>query len=140
MTAIEETDRTDEEELMLHGRCHLFAVAMNELTGYPIGAYLDTDIETERTVLVHAFVVDGDYGIDIRGRTPIDDIINGEFDTFNPEFVLLSRENVLLLGHGRRTISQKNPELVTARKLALTLIERIDDPNPGLPTVSGRTP
>ncbi|MCS4088448.1 hypothetical protein [Rhizobium sp. BK176] len=123
---MEEHERTDDEELMLHGRCHLFAVAMSELTGHPIGAYLDTDLETGGTVLVHAFVVDGDDGIDIRGRMPIDDIIEDEFDTFEPEFALLSREDVLLLGHGRRTISDRNRELSRARQLAAALVERLD--------------
>jgi hypothetical protein len=114
------------EEEFLHGKCHLLAVALHELTGLPIGAYLDTDIETERTVLVHAFVVDGDDGIDIRGRLPINAIIEDEFDTFDPEFVMLSREDVLLLGHGRRTISQRNPDLLLAKRFAASLIERID--------------
>jgi hypothetical protein len=49
MEGLEEYERTDEEELMLHGRCHLFAVAMSDLTGYPIGAYLDTDLDTGGT-------------------------------------------------------------------------------------------
>jgi hypothetical protein len=126
MEGMAECERTDEEELMLHGRCHLFAVAMSEQTGHPIGAYLDTDLETGRTVLVHAFVVDGDEGIDIRGRIPIDDIIEDEFDTFEPEFVMLSREDVLRLGHGRPTISDRNRELVIARKLAAEMIERMN--------------
>lgn len=119
-------ERSEQEEEFLHGKCHLLALALQELTGLPIGAYLDTDIETERSVLVHAFVVDGDDGIDIRGRLPIDDIIEDEFDTFEPEFVILSREDVLLLGHGRRTISQKNLDLLVARGLAASLVERID--------------
>lgn len=125
---------------MLHGGCHLFAVALSELTGQPIGAYLDTDIETERTVLVHAFVVDGDDGIDVRGRIPIDDIIEDEFETFEPEFVMLSREDVLLLGHGRRTISQKNADLVTARQLAASLVDRLDTSSGRLPDVPGHAP
>ncbi|MCV9964196.1 hypothetical protein OIU34_20130 [Pararhizobium sp. BT-229] len=130
VTGDDGVERTDDEELMLHGRCHLFAVALSELTGLPIGAYLDTDIETERTVLVHAFVVDGDIGIDIRGRVPLDDIIEGEFDTFEPELVMISREDVLLLGHGRGTISQRNPELLVAKRLAASLVERLDEPPP----------
>ncbi len=132
-----EAERTELEEEFLHGKCHLLAVALHELTGYPIGAYLDTDIETERTVLVHAFVVDGEDGIDVRGRMPIDDIIEEEFDTFEPEFVTLTREDVLLLGHGRRTISQKNPDLVTARQMAVALIERMDTSKTKPPAVSG---
>lgn len=130
MEGLDEPERTEEEELMLHGRCHLFAVAMSDLTGYPIGAYLDTDIDTDGTVLVHAFVVDGEDGIDIRGRMPIADIIEDEFDTFQPEFTMMSREDVLLLGHGRRSISDRNRELITARKLAAALVERMDNARP----------
>ncbi|MCZ7862533.1 hypothetical protein O9X98_14255 [Agrobacterium salinitolerans] len=59
---------------------------------------------------------------------PVGDIIEDEFDTFEPEFVMLSCEDVLLFGHGRRTISQKNPDLVAARQLAAALIQRLDTP------------
>ena len=135
-----DVERTELEGEFLHGKCHLLAVALHELTGYPIGAYLDTDIETERTVLVHAFVLDADDGIDIRGRMPSDDIIEDEFDKFEPEFVVLSREDVLLLGHGRRTISQKNVDLVTARQLAASLIDRLDTSSARLPEVPGHAP
>lgn len=123
-------ERSELEEEFLHGKCHLLAVALHELTGLPIGAYLDTCIETERTVLVHAFVVDGETGIDIRGRLNVDDILEDEFDTFEPEFVMLSREDVLLLGHGRRAVSQKNPDLLVAKRLAASVVERLDVPAP----------
>lgn len=71
---------------------------------------------------------------------PVGDIIEDEFDTFEPEFVMLSCEDVLLLGHGRRTISQKNPDLVAARQLAATLTERLDTANVRPPAVPGCAP
>jgi hypothetical protein len=120
--------RSELEEEFLHGRCHLLAVALHELTGLPIGAYLDTDIESGGTVLVHAFVVEGDDGIDVRGRITVDDILDDEFDTFDPEFAMLSKESVFLLGHGRRSISQRNRNFMIAKRLAATIIERIDSP------------
>lgn len=46
MEGLEEHERTDDEERMLHGRCHLFAAAMSDLTGYPISAMADAPCPT----------------------------------------------------------------------------------------------
>lgn len=116
---------TENEELMLHGRCHLFAAALHELTGKPIGAWLDADLETEATVLVHACVLDGDFGVDVRGRMPLDDMLD-EFDTFDPELAVLSLEELMLLGHGTTAVPEGDPEMATARALAAETLDRLN--------------
>lgn len=122
-------DRNDDEELMLHGHCHLFAAAMHELTGLPLAAWLDTDFETEATVLVHACVLDGDHGIDVRGRMPLDDMLD-EFDTFDPELVSLPLEVLMRLGHGTSSVPDGDPEMALAKTLAAEVLERLDGEPP----------
>jgi len=117
--------REDLKQLMLHGRCHLFAAALHELTGKPLGAWLDTDLETEATVLVHACVLDGDFGIDVRGRMPLDDMLD-EFDTFDPELAALSLEELMLLGHGTATVPEDDPEMTAARALAAETLDLLN--------------
>ncbi|MDF2880234.1 MAG: hypothetical protein K0R54_791 [Clostridiaceae bacterium] len=71
---------------MLHGICHEFALAINEVYGYNIVFWVNYDEEIETNVLIHAFNVfkykDKQYFVDIRGVTDnLEDIIN-EFDYF----------------------------------------------------------
>lgn len=55
---------------LLHGQCHLFALALREVSGAPLGAYLEVGYSEKGRpchCLVHAFVkVDGFY-VDLRG-------------------------------------------------------------------------
>lgn len=121
-----ERELTDDEELMLHGHCHFFAVAMHELTGLPLAAYIDYDMDIDRYALVHAFVVDGPDAIDIRGRMPLKDIIAGEFEVWEPEYVDASREELLKFGFGRKSVSANNPDFKRAMRLAKSVLESID--------------
>ena len=127
----------DEEEF-LHGKCHLLAVALNELTGLPLGAYLDEawvetpDGHVEMVVLVHAFVVDGDEAIDIRGRVPLEDVLE-EFDFSEPWFVNPSVPDLVSLGEGRKKIGKNNPRYVEALRHAEALAERLQLPRAGGP-------
>lgn len=120
------SDLSEDEELMLHGHCHLFAIAMHELTGFPIAAYLDTDLESEATVLVHAFVIKDGSSIDVRGAFKEDEILD-EFDTFDPYLVHISREDLLELGHGRRTLSAGDPDMKRALAIAVNAVGTLTD-------------
>lgn len=122
---------TESEEEHLHGRCHLLAVALHEATGLPLGAYLDeawvdtADGGVEMTVLVHAFVVDGTDAIDIRGRVPLDEVLD-EFDFNGPWLVTPSPSDLFVLGEGRRNVSRKNPRFREAATHAEAIIERLN--------------
>jgi hypothetical protein len=107
----------DEEE-HLHGKCHLFAIALHRLTGLPLAATLDVDMWTERTVLVHAYVMNGDQAIDVRGRFAIDTIeqdfeVNDHWDV-----VGISEEDLMLLGSRRRKVNESGPGYRKAMFLA----------------------
>lgn len=99
MPGFHEEQELDAERL-LHGECHLFAIALQRLTGLPIAAYLDTDDEVEGVVLVHAFLLDGDDAIDVRGSIPLDEVIE-EFDANDPWLIEgMPMEELLAIGEG----------------------------------------
>ncbi len=123
---IEERERTDFEETLLHGACHLLAVALHDITGLPLGAYMEYDFDIDGMALVHAFVIDGEHAIDVRGRFPTSEILEDEFTAFEPDFVLLTREQLCRLGEGRKTISKRNPRYVAALEVANDLLLRLE--------------
>lgn len=114
--------KRDEEE-HLHGKCHLLAIALHRLTGLRLAATLDVDVWTERTVLVHAYVLDGDQAIDVRGRFSPETI--GEDFEVNESWsvVDIDEEDLMLLGSRRRKVNESGP---TYRK-ALFLAEKVAD-------------
>jgi hypothetical protein len=113
----ENGELSDEDARFLHGNCHLFAVAMHHLTGLPLRAVLDVDMWTEQTVLVHAFVVDGEQAIDIRGRIDLADIAE-EFETNDPWETDISEQDLLLLGNGNPNLSTDESAFVLAWSFA----------------------
>lgn len=113
-----ERELTRDEEEHLHGKCHLFAIALHRLTGLPLAATLDVDMWTERTVLVHAYVMDGDQGIDVRGRFAVD-TIDGDFEVNDHwDVVNISEENLMLLGSRRRKVNESGAGYRKAMLLA----------------------
>lgn len=113
-----ERELTRDEEEHLHGKCHLFAIALHRLTGLPLAATLDVDMWTERTVLVHAYVLDGDHAIDVRGRFAVDTIdedfeVNDHWDVVN-----ISEEDLMLLGSRRRKVNESGANYRKAMLLA----------------------
>ncbi len=113
-----ERELTRDEEEHLHGKCHLFAIALHRLTGLPLAATLDVDMWTERTVLVHAYVMDGDQAIDVRGRFAVDTIdedfeVNDHWDVVN-----IPEEDLMLLGSRRRKLNESGPAYRKAMFLA----------------------
>ena len=121
-----ERELTEDEEIMLHGHCHFMALALHEATGFKLAAYLEFDDDIGRTALVHAFVVDGDEAIDVRGRMPLSDILEGEFQCFEPDLVEFSREELLLLGFGRKSVSSNNPDFRRAKRIAADLLDALE--------------
>lgn len=102
-----ERELTDDEEAFLHGRCHLLAIALHRATGLPLHATLDVDEWTERTVLVHAYVKEGDEGIDIRGRFPLE-TIEDDFPVNQPFETEISEADLMHLGSGKRIAIKEN--------------------------------
>lgn len=98
---------TDDEEGFLHGRCHLLAIVLHRATGLPLHATLDIDEWTERTVLVHAYIKDGDEGIDIRGRFSLD-TIEDDFPVNQPFETEISEADLMHLGTGKRIAINEN--------------------------------
>jgi hypothetical protein len=114
---IERELNRDEEE-HLHGKCHLFAIALHRLTGLPLAATLDIDMWSERTVLVHAYVMDGDQVIDVRGRFETD-TIEQDFEVNDHwEALGISEEDLMLLGSRRRKVNENGPAFRKAMFLA----------------------
>ncbi|MBB4867569.1 hypothetical protein HNP46_006483 [Pseudomonas nitritireducens] len=81
----------------VHGRCHLFALALAKATQYKIGIFVDEDCipedgDTPIRVLVHAFCyVKDDLVIDARGiRCKVD--LENEFEGMAMEFAELEGE------------------------------------------------
>lgn len=82
----------------LHGLCHEFALALNEILGYEIVLWINYDEEINSNALVHAFNTfeyEGKkYYADVRGITDsLDDITNG-FDYYE--------ELVEIFGHNNK--------------------------------------
>lgn len=115
---------TDEEEVFLHGRCHLFAIALSRTTGLPLQAYLDVDDDVEGPVLCHAFVRDGDHILDVRGRIPFADALD-EFDSNEPWLVEIAEEDLMHLGSGQRLLDVEDDHFRRASVLAAVLVERV---------------
>lgn len=130
-----ERELTDDEGIMLHGHCHFFALAMHELTGYPLAAYVEYDMDIDRYALVHAFVVDGEDAIDVRGRMPAADIIKDEFDFWEPELITPTREVLLMYGFGRKSVSPNNKDFKRAMRVAEDVLSQLTaEPSTGVQT------
>ena len=127
-----ERELTETEEMFLHGKCHLFAIALHRLTGLPLAATLDVEPWSERTVLVHAYVIDGDDRIDVRGRFGLEDI--GElFEVAEPWETPIGAEDLMLIGTGRRRLNDNGRDFRKAAALAAELAAALD-----LPTATPR--
>jgi hypothetical protein len=120
-----ERELSDEEAGFLHGNCHLFAVALHRLTGLPLRAILDVDMWTEQTVLAHAFVVDGEQAIDIRGRIEMTDV-GDEFETNDPWETDISEQDLLLLGNGNEDLNIDDDAFLTACSLAQAMASELN--------------
>lgn len=112
---------------LLHGRCHLFALALHTATGWPLKAWMDVDDAINRPCLVHAFVVPQGvddatcWAVDVRGLRDAHDLLD-EFETFDPWLESVRAEQLLQLGEGRK---RRTPE-VRARIDALApLVARL---------------
>nr|WP_250807795.1 hypothetical protein [Neorhizobium tomejilense] len=123
---------TDEELEYLHGKCHLLAIALHDITGFPMRAYLDTawvekgDEEIEMVVLVHAFVVDGEEAIDVRGRVPLDDVLGDYFEIATEEWIVEpTEEDLFKLGEGRHRVSKNGERYLAAYRMAESLVEKL---------------
>lgn len=102
-----ERELTSDEIEFLHSRCHLLAIALHKMTGLPLHATLDVDEWTERTVLVHAYVKDGDDGVDIRGRFSVE-TIEDDFPVNQPFETEISEVDLMHLGSGKRIAINEN--------------------------------
>lgn len=58
---------SEANEKYLHGECHIFALALSEVSGRPCAALMDYDHDIGGDCLVHAFVTDWPGIIDIKG-------------------------------------------------------------------------
>lgn len=112
---------TDEEDYYLHGLCHLLTIALHRRTGLPPYATLDRDDWTEETVLVHAYVRDGEDGIDVRGRFDLDTIVD-TFPTSRPFEVKISEQELILLGGGSPAVDETSGQCRNAAHALSTFI------------------
>lgn len=112
--------------MLLHGSCHLMALALHETTGLPIGAVLGG--YDGKAWLVHAFVADGDDAIDVKGRRGIDEMLqefldDGSFDA--SDVVLATVEEIVRLGEGRKRIRKSSLPLLAEARAAAPMIAAI---------------
>lgn len=119
-------DELDQDaERLLHGECHLFAIAINRITGLPVAAYLDEDDEVEGAVLAHAFVVDGDDAIDVRGRVPLAEVLD-EFEVNEPWFEHdISVEMLMTLGEGSDGLDETSDRWLNACRHAAEVADSL---------------
>lgn len=75
----------DRKELdYLHGRCHLFALAIQKVFGYDIEFAIDEcDLELETEVLIHAYCVKEGKAVDVEGIWDKEDVL-ADFDYNEP--------------------------------------------------------
>ncbi|MFC4236095.1 hypothetical protein ACFOY8_12730 [Thalassospira xianhensis] len=77
----------------LHGHCEYLALAINELSGHPISAYIDEaaahDDNVDGPVLIHAFVLHNGVAYDARGQIEPDRLLDC-FDYWDAELFEMS--------------------------------------------------
>lgn len=85
-------------DIYLHGRCHLFALALHEVFSYPIEFFWETncieDGEEYGEVLVHAYVIKNGICVDIEGPKNRENI-EADFDWNEPIYVSKTKEQVV---------------------------------------------
>lgn len=81
-----EDELTEIEQQYLHGSCHLFAIKISQLYGFPLHLLVDFDEDIQSPVLVHAYNITNDnQAIDVRGSFDFSDLSQksaffGEFE------------------------------------------------------------
>lgn len=83
------------------GYCHVFALALQEVSGLPLAAITDFDPSINRECLTHAFVQAEGGIIDIKGYRKVADVFN-EFETHDAECSLIEKGLMIKLGEGTR--------------------------------------
>lgn len=107
----------------LYGRSHHLAIALHRITGLPLFATFDVDDWTQQYSFIHAYVKDGEEGIDIRGRFPIATIKN-YYPLNNPFEAEIDEEYLMFLGSGKTTALLENGKVYAA---ALVFAEQVVD-------------
>src|SRR5207253_1978164 len=87
----------EENDNYLHGECHIFALALQEISGLPLYAITDTDWNIEAQCLVHAGVKYQGGLIDVKGFREFSAIYD-EFEAFEPEESAIEEMELLQLG------------------------------------------
>ncbi len=114
----------EENEDFLYGRCATLAVAMNELTGWPLYAILGYDEGLDREVLIHAYVKKGDVCIDLKGARSYDEVLEDFLhdDAIGDSYeTSITKRDMLILSTG----GTRCPSLQVARPLARRILELV---------------
>lgn len=103
-----DSDLGEKAQAYAHGQCHELASVISSLTGWPIHAGLVEDMWTQKTCLVHAWVSMPDgRALDAHGVSDPKDLLLQYPDGDQADVCVLSQDDVLRLGGGRKTMSQK---------------------------------
>jgi hypothetical protein len=88
-----------DRESYLHGRCHIFALALHEVFGYKMELFWDTeawfdDGETIDTALVHAYCIDSKGNLfDARGKVTRK-LIEDDYEYNESEFSITTKSHL----------------------------------------------
>lgn len=109
------------QDSLLYGQCHLFAIALHDLTGFPL---LAATANYGRRVLVHCWVrAPGDAVIDASGLTTTEYSLSRYPDGDQAEVAEISRAALMTLGEGRGWASKPSvaADLDAARQYVLRM-------------------
>lgn len=133
-----------DNEAYLHGSCHVFALALAELSGLPTGAFVEFNEDLGRDCLVHAFVLDDasdeNMIIDLHGRrTMTAESCTTEFPAEFPCRTTMSADELVNIGAGENGVASIRGEidaaLPVARLIYALALEQRElakvDPSPG---------
>jgi len=124
----------DEISTYLHGRCHVFAIAMSELSGLPMRAVVTFNDDLDRFCLVHAWVEwpDG-RALDAAGLRDVEEMLEDYDDADPDDAAPITAKQLLRYGEGSsRALSKRRLGLAVAHAAevleviqASTTLERI---------------
>jgi len=116
----------------MRGACPYFAIALHELTGFPLAILIDRDAPWESfgaeqiyPLIAHIFVLTPeDQALDVKGVRPVEDVVAEFHDLESPAVEQISIKALRsLMGNFRPLCRYNAKEIAEAKRLARKLIK-----------------
>lgn len=115
------------QHTLLHGDCHLFAIAIHEMTGLPILAALVFDHDIDADALVHAWAGSSQNEcIDASGLTDARASLQHYPDGYQADICMMTPRQLLEIGEGPLPGPGFEERLGVALKYAKEVLEAIN--------------